>query len=634
MDCYWFFKPKKKNSCLFLKIIFRIKIVQANVELIREKIKNLKGVPGCYLWKNHHQEVIYVGKALRLSERVRSYLNPNQNDLKTKSLQAEIYDLDWIATNTEEEALILEDTLIKKYNPRYNVRLKDDKHYPYICISTDEAYPMLYFTRKIGDEKKRYFGPFSDTRATRQTIDLIQKIFPIRKTVQKLPLKTPRRPCLNYHIKRCLAPCQGNISQEEYNRIINQVIDFLEGKKDSVEKSLIEQMNEYSARMEFEKAAVFRDVLTNVRSLRKKQTILQQGGGDSDIISFAVKEDEGQVVVLEVRCGHLDNKKTFGLKGVAHSNGREIIGSFLEQYYLMSKIIPPEIVLPPGAKIDSEFLLDFLQKKHGKKPKILYPQGGDKKSLLNIAGKNATMNLTERILATRFRDKTAALKELQQNLQLSDRPEVIECYDISHFQGAEPVASGVQFINGKPNKSGYRHYKIRSYQGINDPGMIHEVIGRRLQRLSNEGEKIPDLIIIDGGYTQLQRACEAAVALGLESIAMIGLAKKREEVFFPGENHPYSFDKHSASMRMIRNIRDEAHRFGVTYHRKRRNRATIKNLLDEIPDIGKHRKKAIQKYFADKKHIETAEPEDFLQVPGIGKKLAEKIYQTIRQSVK
>ncbi|MEM7183182.1 MAG: excinuclease ABC subunit UvrC [Spirochaetota bacterium] len=596
-------------------------------QMIREKIKNLKGTPGCYLWKNKENEVIYVGKAIRLSERVRSYLNPNLQDVKTLTLQSEIHDLDWIATNSEEEALILEDNLIKKHNPKFNVRLKDDKKYPYICISVEENYPMVFLTRKIKDDKRKYFGPFSDVRATRSTLDLIHKIFPIRKTVQKLPLSTPRRPCLNFHIKRCLAPCQGNVSEKEYQVMIGQVIDFLEGKKDNVEKSLVEQMQTYAEKMEFEKAALIRDSLDYVRKLRQKQTILNQGSGNEDIIAYAAQNDEGQVVVFEIRDGHLDNKKTFAIKGVSHSSETEILSSFLEQYYLRVQIIPTKIILPSHAKADNSFLLEYMQNKFGKKAKIQYPSAGNKKSLLKLAEKNAAMNLTERILATKLRDKSEALQEIKNILQLPKSPQIMECYDISHFQGAQPVASGVQFVDGKPYKKGYRHYKMDSYEGINDPGMMHEVISRRLQRLLNDNEDLPDLIVIDGGFTQLQRACEAAVALGAGQIPMVGLAKKREEIYFPGESVPYSFPKDSPAMRLIRSMRDEAHRFGVTFHRKRRNQNTLKSVLEEMPEIGAVRRKALLKHFAGTTKIEEASLEDLQQVPGIGKKIAEKIFR-------
>lgn len=597
-----------------------------------EKVKHLSESPGCYLWKNAKDEVIYVGKALKLLNRVKNYLSPRPRDMKLRFLQKEIFDLEWIITRTEKEALILEATLIKKYNPKYNVRLKDDKGYPYICISIDEPYPMLYLSRNTKDEKKKYFGPYTDVKSTRDLIALIHKIFPIRKTVQKLPLPKPRRPCLNFHIKRCLAPCQGNVTEEEYAKVIGQVMQFLEGKKDSLLQELRERMKTLSQNMEYERAIIYRDMIESISRIQQRQTVVNPEGGDEDIIAFAKKDDEGQVVILEVRTGRLEVKKTFALKGMNNSSDKEIITSFIEFYYLQANFIPATIILPVIIKNEVDIIIDYISKTKGFAPKLRFPAGGDKKSLLKLAEKNAEMNLSERLLAARLKDQSNALKELKTILKLKDIPNIIECYDISHTQGIEPVASGVMFVDGKPYKSGYRHYKIRGYDSVNDPGMMHEVIARRLQRLLNEDESLPDLVVIDGGETQLARACEAAVAIGLKELPMVGLAKKREEIYFPGEKIPYNFDSNTPAMRLLRHIRDEAHRFGVTFHRKRRNKETFKSILQGIPDIGIERKKKILKFFSDKKKIEDASLEDLKQVPGIGNKLAEKIYKQISNS--
>ncbi|MCB1159713.1 MAG: excinuclease ABC subunit C, partial [Leptospiraceae bacterium] len=337
-----------------------INLEAEHIRLIREKLKNLSHSPGCYLWKNKENEVIYVGKALKLSERVRSYLNPRQSDAKTKALQEEIYDLDWVITNNEEEALILEATLIKKYSPRFNVRLKDDKRYPYICISIDEMFPRVYTVRKVKHDGKRYFGPFSDGKASRDVLKLIQKTFPLRKTNIKLPQEKVLRPCLNFHIKRCLGPCQKNISQEEYSKVVEQVVHFLEGKKDVLEKELEVQMMLYSEKMEFEKAALIRDSLDNIRRIRQKQTVINPGGGNEDIVAYARKDDEGQIVIFEIRSGIFEDKKTFALNGLNHASAREILVSFLEQYYLQAQTYPERIILPILIKNDVEPLLNYL----------------------------------------------------------------------------------------------------------------------------------------------------------------------------------------------------------------------------------------------------------------------------------
>lgn len=597
-----------------------------NHTLIVEKLKNLTGSPGCYLWKNSDGEIIYVGKAKNLDKRIRNYLKEKQTDLKTRFLQREIFDLDWIATSTEKEALILEATLIKKHNPRYNVRLKDDKKYPYLCVSLSEPFPMVFVTRKIKDNGDRYFGPYTDVKTTREILDVIHRIFPVRKTKQTLPLPKPRRPCLNFQMGRCLGPCQGTVPVEDYRIVIDQIIQFLEGKKEILANELVRRMEEYSAKMDFEIAARYRDMLSKLQSFRQKQTVVSMDGGDEDVIAFARKEDEGQVVLMEVRGGRLENKKSFPIQGVRNSTEEEILSSFFRDYYLGAGMIPASIVVSYALKEEAEAVLDFLQEKTGFRPKLRFPKAGEKRSLLKIAEKNAELSLTERLLATHYKDQTGALKEIQEMFQLSGPPHIIECYDISHFQGSFPVASGVMFVEGKPFKQGYRKYNIRGYEGINDPGMMHEVISRRLQRILNEDGVLPDLIVIDGGFTQLTKACEAAVEAGVPDLPMVGLAKKREEIYFPGEVTPYSFDMNSVGMRLLRHLRDEAHRFGVEHHRSRRNREALSGLIREVPDIGLKRSKLLLQAFSGQKKIEDATVEELLKVNGIGETLAEKIY--------
>ncbi|WP_411823020.1 excinuclease ABC subunit UvrC [Leptospira sp. 'Mane'] len=598
---------------------------------IQEKIKNLGTVAGCYLWKNAENQVIYVGKAVKLESRVRSYLNPNHPDPKTQALYLELQDFDWIATSTETEALILEATLIKKYNPKFNVRLKDDKRYPFITVSTSEPYPMVFLTRKIKDNGDRYFGPFTDVKAARDTLELIHRIFPVRKTKLKLPLAKPQRPCLNFHMGRCLGPCQGNVPEATYRELIDEIVSFLEGKKEGLVQKLKRSMLESSERLEYEKAGYLKNRIDQIVQIREKQTVVSLDGGDEDIIAFARRDNEGQVIVLEVRGGRLEGKKSFPITGLELSTEVEIIEAFLRDYYLKVTFLPSLIILPTKAKSNYTASLEAIKENTGVLPKLKFPDGGQKKSLLRLAEKNAELSLTERILATKLRDQTVAMKELQEKLKLPHLPRVIECYDISHFQGSLPVASGIIFVEGKPYKPGYRHYKIRGYEGINDPGMMHEVIGRRLSHLLNEEEPLPDLIVIDGGWTQLSRAAEAANALDLGQLPMVGLAKKREEVYFPGEKEPYTFDIHSPMMRLLRMARDEAHRFGVTYQRTLRKKKTLKSLLDEISDIGTVRRRSLLRYFQNKKKVEDASLLELSAVPGIGEKLAEKIWTELQK---
>jgi excinuclease ABC subunit C len=600
------------------------------LKTIQEKIKNLGSLPGCYLWKNELGQVIYVGKALKLQSRVRSYLNPNQKDRKTRALFVELYDLDWIATGTEKEALLLEATLIKKYNPKFNVRLKDDKKYPFLCVSTSEDYPMVFLTRKIKDNGDRYFGPFTDVKAARDTLELIHRIFPIRKTKLKLPLPKPQRPCLNFHMGRCLGPCQGNVTKDTYSELVDEILRFLEGKKERLVADLKKAMMDASSKMEYERAGFLKQRIEKINQLREKQTVVSMDGGDEDILGISKREDEGQILILEVRGGRLEGKKSFPLTGLSFSDDEEAFTSFLRDYYLNVTVLPSVVYLPTSAKGNYDVFLEAILEKFGTSIKLKFPEMGPKKSLLRLAEKNADLSLTERILATKLRDQTVAMKELQEKLNLPTLPRTIECYDISHFQGSLPVASGVMFVEGKPYKPGYRHYKMRGYEGINDPGMIHEVIARRLSHLVNEEEPLPDLIVIDGGLTQLSRAAEAANALDLGHIPMVGLAKKREEIYFPGEKHPYSFDQHSPMMRLLRNLRDEAHRFGVTFQRLQRKKKALKSILDDIPDIGASRRKSILMYFQAKKKVTDATRQELEKVQGIGPVLAEKIFTNIQ----
>lgn len=584
--------------------------------------------PGCYLWKNKSGEILYVGKAINLRSRLRNYLNPD--DIKTRVMMSNAASLEWITTTTGQEALILEANLVKKHSPRFNVRLKDDKRYPYLCVSTSEPYPRVFITRNVRNDGNRYFGPYSDVRATRNTLALIHKIFPVRKTPLKLPLKKPQRPCMNFYIKRCLGPCQGNISVEEYAKLVDEILCFLEGRREILEGMIERRMAEYSASMEYEKAGMYRDMLSNIRKTTERQSVMSPGGGDQDVLAFASENDQGQIVLLEIRGGRLIGRKSFPLVGVENAAKGEIFDSFLRDFYLQTPILPAKILVPemPAGRRQIE---EVLKERAGFRIKIVRPADQEMKTIVKLAERNAFLLLKERMLATKLQDRKDALFEVKEMLSLSDLPLVIECYDISHFQGSETVASGVVFVDGQPQTSAYRHYRIRSVDGINDPASIQEVIGRRLQRLLNEDRALPDLIVIDGGFTQLSAACASAQALGLNTLPMIGLAKQREEIYIPGSPVPVSFDPESAGMKLLRHLRDEAHRFGITHHRGRRNAAALRHAVEEIPDIGPARRKALLKHLTDKK-IEEADVEELRSVPGIGPELATKIFDFFRKT--
>ncbi len=592
--------------------------------------------PGCYLWKNESGDVLYVGKAVHLRNRLRNYLGGALH-VRTFHLMREVRDLEWITTHTEAEALILEANLVKKYNPRFNVRLKDDKRYPYICVSTSEPYPMVFLTRRVRKNGDRFFGPYTDVRAARNLLALIHKIFPVRKTPLKLPLKKPARPCMNFYIKRCLGPCQGNVPVEEYAKLVAEIVLFLEGRREILENIVTRRMREYSERTHFETAALYRDMLVNIRKINERQSVMSQAGRDLDVIGLASEKGQGQIALLEVREGRLLGRKSFPLAGVPEEQDEtaldEILVSFVRDYYVdPDAFVPAQIVLPARIRA-KKLLVDVLSEKAGRAVRLTHSRTPSTAPLLELARKNADLLLKERILATRFRDRQAGLDQLREILGLKEAPAVIECYDISHFQGTEPVGSGVLFLDGLPHKAGYRTYRIKSQGGIDDPAMMREVLARRIQRLLNENRALPDLIVIDGGFTQLSAACEAAAALDAGELPMIGLAKKREEIYLPGQSVPLQFDANSPALKLLRHARDEAHRFGVNFHRRRRNKLLLRHILDEIPDIGPARKNALLKTLSEKK-IEAATVADLEQVPGVGRALAERVYSFLQERMK
>ncbi len=594
---------------------------------LKQAVNQAPQVPGCYQWKDAKGTVLYIGKAVNLRNRLRNYVTGQPADRKTYNLMCRARSVEWIVTDTEKEALILEANLVKKIQPPFNVRLKDDKRYPYVCVSLSEPFPQIFISRQVRDDGNAYFGPYTDVRATRNMIALIHKIFPVRKVRQRLPLKKPKRPCMNYHIKRCLAPCTGEVPEDEYRKVIDEIILFLEGKREILENLIIGRMQEYSEAQEYEMAAAYRDMLKNIRTATESQSVIQAGAADEDVIAFARRDDHGQLVVIEIRGGRMLGRKSFPLMGLSESSEAEVLESFVRDYYLQAPVLPSRIVPPsnvPAAR--RRVLEDVLKDRAERRVRIAASRAPQMRPLIKLAQKNAELLLSERLLATRLRDRETALEDLRKMFGLEAAPAVLECYDISHFQGAETVASGVMFVDGAPHKAGYRHYRIKSLDegGIDDPASIREAVGRRIQRLLNENRALPDLMVIDGGATQLAAACEAATALGAGELPIVSLAKQREEIYLPGDVDPRAFDPNRPGMRLLRQIRDEAHRFAITHHRSRRNKQTLRHILDDVEDIGPARKKALLRHFEDRK-IEEVSAEELVEVPGIGPELAKKI---------
>lgn len=604
-----------------------------------EKLKSLPQNPGVYLLKDGEGQVLYVGKAVVLKNRVRSYFQaPERLAPKVRAMMRHVTDLEYIATTTEVEALILEATLIKQMKPHYNIRLKDDKAYPYLRLSWDEDFPRVTIARKPAQDGSRYFGPYPRAQAVRDTIRLLRRIFPIRNcTNQKF--KNAARPCLEYHIGHCQAPCQDSVSREAYRAMMKQVEQFLEGRADEVEKDLLRRLGEAAENLEFERAAELRNQIQAIREVREPQKVAANTERELDAIAWAVRGDEALVQIFRVRQGRLTGRESFTLTGVDGSSEEALAEAFLTQYYNNAQEIPPEILIqamPDNAEGTSE----WLRARRSGAVAIKVPQRGEKAQLLEMVRKNAEMARDEGL--RRQERQEIHLKEgllgLQHALGLPGLPHRMECYDISNTQGTESVASMVVFTDGKPDKSQYRRFKIRTVEGPNDFQSMYEVIQRRFRHRDlaegNPGLKrfasTPDLVIIDGGRGQLGYAARAMTELGVEGIPVFGLAKEHEWLFEPGGPNPIILDRDSEALKMLQHLRDEAHRFAITFHRQLRTRRNLKSLLDDVPGIGPKRKKALLRAYPDLKAIAEASVEDLGQLPGMSKTAAESVLQYLR----
>ncbi len=609
---------------------------------IREKkeilltVNRAPQVCGCYLWKDKHDKILYVGKAQNLKIRLQSYARNIPENVRIVTMLTQVEGLEWIITQTEKEALLLEANLIKKNKPRFNVRLKDDKRYPYLCISITEEYPQIYLSHRRKEDQNLYFGPYTDVKATRKTLELIHKIFPIRKVRQKLPLKRIRRPCVNFDMKRCLAPCQNNIDKNEYKKITDEIVLFLEGKTEILENLLQERMSSYSNSQEFEKAAIYRDMIRSIRRVVENQ-VVQSNTGEEDILAIArqsQEEDYGQIVILEIRQGRLISRKSFPLQEIAGASDYEIIEAFIRDYYLSLRNVPKRIQIPFPLK-QKKIIEDVLKEKLEYRVNFFVGHQEKSKALYSIAKRNAELLLTDRLLSIKSATGKKGLGEIRDMLGLPKLPRVMECYDISHIQGFETVASGIVFIEGKAHKSSYRHYRVKKIVGIDDPASLKEILDRRLRRLIKEGQSFPDLFLIDGGITQVNSAYQAAQDLGLGYLSFVGIAKKKEEIYFPQKNIPHNFTLYSAGMKLLCRMRDEAHRSAIQYHRKRRNAQALRHFSEKMKNLGKKRSQALLEHLSQTfQPIEKVGIKELTQVPGIGPQLAEKICDFFNESKK
>lgn len=615
---------------------------------VPEKLKHLPGRPGVYLFRNAGGEIIYVGKALSLKNRVRSYFHSvSGHSPKVRSMMERVADLEYIVTDSEVEALILEFNLIKEHRPRYNVFLKDDKSYPYLKVTLNEDFPRVYVTRRVSKDGARYFGPYIRAGAVHETLNLIRNLFLFRSCKDRI-LQKKTRPCLNHHIKRCLAPCCGHVGREEYRAMVREVCLFLEGRQEELVKKLTSRMEEAAEKLEFERAARLRDQVRAVEKVLEKQKIVSSRGEDQDAIAMAAGEDHASVTVFFIRGGKLLGRENFILKGTGGSHPEEVLTSFVKQYYYGADFIPGEILLAEVQPDETGVLSSWLSSKKGSKVSIRVPRRGEKKKLLEMVEKNARLALEEDLLAVEAgRGGSRDAAELARCLGLPDPLHRIECYDISNTQGADPVASMVVFEDGNPAPGRYRRFKIRTVQGPDDFASMREVIKRRFKRALEERELInsgqlstrkagfhllPDLVIVDGGRGQLSAARDAMSQAGCEGIPLYALAKEEELLFGPGLEQPIRLPRDSRPLYLLQRIRDEAHRFAVTYHRQLRTKRNLKSLLDEIEGIGTVRKKALLKAFPTMEAMAGATPGELAAVPGMNRPAAEAVHAFFRKT--
>lgn len=659
-------------------------------EKIRKQLAALPSRPGVYIMRNAKGEVIYVGKAAKLKDRVRSYFgSPHMMEPKTRALREQIEDFEYIVVGNAGEALILEATLIKRHQPFFNIRLKDDKRYPYLKVDVQNPWPRVYITRRIEKDGARYFGPYASAGSVRATLDLTKKLFPWRSCTKEIT-GHDARPCLDYYIKRCIAPCTGYCTPEEYAEVVEQVLLFLEGKSDDVLRRLTKQMEAAAEGMDYERAAMLRDQLRSIERTIERQMISTTKKEDLDAYGLARNGDQACVQVFFIRGTQMIGRDTFMLEGTSGESDEAVLGSFLQQYYEGAQYIP-KLVVVPSEPVDREALEAMLTEKRAANVEIRTPERGEKKRLVEMATDNAKEALD--MLRVRWlADSTKteqALEQLREELSLPEIPRRIECYDNSNIQGTSPVSSMVVFIDGKPATNQYRRFKVKTVVGADDFATMAEIMRRRFKRAAiTEGRRaedsglsevgiaevsagqatmlgidtmvseddvafppdtgdsetksapgtaardvdawdLPDLVIIDGGKGQLGAAVEAMRELGVYQIPTVGLAKRFEELFVPDESEPVVLPRGSEALYLVQRLRDEAHRFAITFHRQVRAKGAIQSALDTIPGIGPKRKKALLKKFGTVKAIREAEVDAIASTVGFTRALAEKVKEGV-----
>ncbi|MGK5092381.1 excinuclease ABC subunit UvrC [Deltaproteobacteria bacterium TL4] len=616
---------------------------------IQQKLETLPDLPGVYLFKGRQSDILYIGKSKSLRKRVRSYFQPSANhNLRIAVMVSLAVDVSLIVTDTETEALILEEQLIKTHLPRYNVALKDDKSYPYCKLTINELYPRLFLVREKHEQQAEYFGPYTSVRDARYVLELVDRYFPLRKSKMELDGRKTYRPCLNFQLKRCLGPCQGTLSVETYQETVKQVRLFLQGRDRELIRLLEQQMHHASECLAFEKAAEKRDQIRAIQHIFEKQKVLTPDEHDQDVFNVYRESDSAGVQVLFIRNGRLLGTDFFFFEKTEKVSDDNLLGHVLNRIYMSESAVVPQEVLLPFPYSDQDVFCETLTQKINRKVSVLVPQKGHKKALISMAHRNAQVNLADK--RNRTLDDSQVLQQVQQKLHLKRLPQTVEAFDISHLSGTNTVASLICWKNNQPYKEGYRKYKIQHDAGSDDFASMHEVLTRRYVRSLSGEFPLPDLILVDGGKGQLNTALQVfeEIGISLDKVDVVGFAKGRSEkrlkhtrpdhedyeyVLKPKQKNEIRLDRNSAVLYFLKNIRDESHRFAVTFQRTLKRKEDLHSILDDIPGVGPKRKRALLQYFGSLKRLKGSNPEEIEKVEGISQPLAHTIYESLNSDL-
>src|SRR5438094_519108 len=611
---------------------------------VEEQLKGLPAKPGVYLFRDGRGQVLYIGKAKKLRLRVRSYFQASTDARSTiAQLPERVADIEVIVTDTEVEALHLEQNLVKRHRPPFNVRLRDDKSFPYIAVTVEDDYPRVMFTRERHRRGVVYFGPYANAKKVRETLDVLNRVFPYRPCEGPQPGRHSGIPCLDYHIERCLAPCVGYVSKEDYRKIIDGVIEFLSGETRPILRQLERKMKEAAEGERFEEAARYRNRLFSVRHLAERQAADKRAVGTIDVIGIAVEGDRAAVQVFPLRDGRLIDRYGFHLENAAGQDTASLLEVFCVEYYGSAPSVPPQIIVPPDTG-DTSALEEFLSERRGSRVEVRAPARGEKRRLQQLASENARVALETDVIQAEQRRlrRVEALEELREALNLESLPLRIECYDVSNIQGEAVVGSMVVFQDAVPKKAHYRKFGVRSLDGQDDYAALGEVISRRFARLGDAASgsyahdesfaATPNLVVIDGGKGQLAAALQAMQAYDLPRVAVISLAKRIEEVFVPGRPEPILLARDSAGLQLLQRVRDEAHRFAVGFHRQRRDAKAKESIFDTLLGVGPARRRALLNHFGSAERFLAATQEELEGVPGIPERTARSIYAQLHKA--